>query len=70
MSISTDDRNYAEAKTAQNFFRDAVDFSLKGNKIELEKLIDDYLKKNCKVNSQDLLLDFKSEGKTLLHVAV
>lgn len=69
MSITTDDRNYAAAKVAQNFFRDAVDFCLKGNLADLSALIDDYLIKNIKVNSQDLLLDFKSEGKTLLHVA-
>ena len=69
MSVTTDDRNYAEAKTAQNFFRAAVDFCLKGNLSELTKLINEYLAKNSRVNSQDLLLDFKSEGKTLLHVA-
>lgn len=69
MSITNDDRNYAEAKTAQNFFRDAVDFCLKGNLNELTLLIDEYLRKNSRVNSQDLVLDFKSEGKTLLHVA-
>ena len=69
MSISTDDRDYAAAKTAQNFFRDAVDYCLKGSLAELTKLIQDYLITNSKVNSQDLLLDFKSEGKTLLHVA-
>lgn len=69
MSITTNDRDYAEAKTAQNFFRDAVDFSLKGNVAELRTLVADYLAKNTRVTSQDLLVDFKSEGKTLLHVA-
>lgn len=69
MSITTNDRDYAEAKTAQNFFRDAVDFSLKGNVAELRILVADYLAKNTRVTSQDLLVDFKSEGKTLLHVA-
>ena len=69
MSITTNDKNYKEAKTAQNFFRDAVDFSLKGNVTELRILVTEYLAKNTLVSSQDLLSDFKSEGKTLLHVA-
>lgn len=69
MSITTNDRNYAEAKIAQNFFRDAVDFSLKGNVTELRTLVTEYLAKNTRVTSEDLLVDFKSEGKTLLHVA-
>lgn len=63
------DQDYVEAKTAQNFFRDAVDYCLKGKLPELKKLINDYLVKNNTITSEDVLIDFKSEGKTLLHVA-
>jgi ankyrin repeat protein len=63
------DNDYTEAKTAQNFFREAVDFSLTGKLTELKKLINDYLRKDCNITAQELLVDFKSEGKTLVHVA-
>jgi hypothetical protein len=71
MTVTTadTDQGYAALKTAQNFFKDAVDYSLKGKLIEITQLFDDYLRNDCKVTARDLLNDFKSEGKTLMHVA-
>lgn len=71
MTVTTadTDKGYAALKTAQNFFKDAVDYSLKGKLIEITQLFDDYLRNDCKVTARDMLLDFKSEGKTLMHVA-
>ena len=67
--MSTDASNYAEAKTAQTWFREAIDVCMKGQVDALQSHVEKYLHSNPKISAQDLLTDFKSEGKTLIHVA-
>ena len=67
--MSTDASDYAEAKTAQSWFREAIDVCMKGQVDALQSHIEKYLDSNPKISAQDLLTDFKSEGKTLIHVA-
>ena len=68
-SFSTDDGDYREAKSAQAWFRSAIDFCMKGDEDKLRAHVEAYLRGNKHVRAHDLLTDFKSEGKTLVHVA-
>ena len=68
-SFSTNDGDYREAKSAQAWFRSAIEHCMKGDEDKLRAHVDAYVRAHTHVTAHDLLTDFKSEGKTLVHVA-
>lgn len=68
--MSTNPRDIHEGRRAQDFFRKSIELCMDGNLKELKKSTEEYLESNINViNSRDILTSFKSEGKSLLHIA-
>lgn len=63
------ERDYKVAQEAQNFFRGAIQCSMDGSADKLETLLGEFLSKNPGVSAQDVITDFQSEGRTLVHIA-
>lgn len=63
------DKEYKEARAAQEIFRGAIQFTMEGKVDKLDALILEFLKSNQGVSAQDMITDFQSEGRTLLHIA-
>lgn len=66
---SSKSEDYARAKDAQDFFRDAIDHCMEGKLTELKKHIQKYQEKHAEITLRDIFLGFQSEGKTLVHMA-
>ena len=58
-----------EMRRAQAWFAEAVKLTMEGKSADLSQKIDEYLAKNNRITGQDIITEFKSEGKTLIHLA-
>ena len=61
--------SYDVAESSKRFFEAAVKSCVEGKVDALNLLVVDYLKQNPQISAQELFQEFRSEGKTLLHVA-
>lgn len=68
-SKMSNDANYAIAREAQTFFREAIELSMEGKIDEFQSHLESYLSSHPQLTAQELFESFKSEGKSLLHVA-
>ena len=58
-----------EMRRAQAWFAEAVKLTMEGKSADLSRKIDEYLASNSRITVQDIITEFKSEGKTLIHLA-
>lgn len=63
------EENYKFMKENQSFFKEAIDLIIKGNKTALIRLIEDYVNTHTQISTKDIIEEFQSEGRTLLHIA-
>ena len=56
-------------KAAKAFYKDAVASIMEGDVAELKKLVSSFLDNTDGVTMEDILEQFHSEGKTILHLA-
>ena len=63
------ERDYKAAQDAQAFFKSAVEHAMTGKAAQLEGALGEFLRQSPGLSAQDVLLDFQSEGRTLLHIA-
>jgi len=59
---------YKEYKLAQTVFKNAIEAVMAGKKEEFESVLNTFLRDNAHVTALDFLKEFKSEGKTLVHL--
>jgi len=64
-----DDARYKEAQVAQKWYGDAIKMAMENKYAALETHIKSYLDTHSKFSIVDILVDFKAEGRTLLHMA-
>lgn len=67
--MSRSESQYAEAKEAQTFFRDVIELCMAKNVDGLKDMFEKYLEKHSQVSGEDVIENFRTEGKTILHVA-
>jgi len=58
-----------EMRRAQAWFAEAVKLTMNGKSAELSRKIEEYVRTNGRITAQDIISEFKSEGKTLIHLA-
>lgn len=63
------DKNYKTMQESRDFFRNAIEACMSGRVDDLSRMISDYLSKHPTINAYDILTDFQSEGKNLIHIA-
>ena len=54
---------------AQSLVAEAVKLTMDGKSVDLSRKIDEFLASNSRLSGQDIIAEFKSEGKTLMHLA-
>lgn len=69
MSQSQKQQEYRLARQMQDLFRDAVKSVMDGNLTELEAVVQRFLESHHGSSVEEMIRDFHSEGKTLLHIA-
>lgn len=63
------EREQKEMREAQKWFATSIRLCMDGKEQELEAKIEEYLRKNPRLTAKDIIIGFKSEGKTLMHLA-
>lgn len=58
-----------EMREAQKWFAQSIQLVMDGKAGELETKMEDYLRKHIRLTTKDIIIGFKSEGKTLMHLA-
>jgi ankyrin repeat protein len=66
---SKDGKDYSDMRAAQQWYAEALQLCIDNNPSKLDAQLEDYLSQNTSITTQTLLEDFKSEGRTLIHVA-
>lgn len=66
---STDVEKYRIAQEQREVFRDAIKYCMEGNVPELDRLMQEFLKKNPDFSEEEFFTGFQSEGRTLLHIS-
>jgi ankyrin repeat protein len=61
--------DYKEAKIAQTFFKELIQSCMDGDESKFTASMSDYISKNSNVSLEDVVTEFQSEGKTILHIA-
>lgn len=61
--------DYAEAKSAQGFFKELIESVMAGKTDEFRDSLYRYLETRPHINAEDVIREFQSEGKTVLHLA-
>ena len=61
--------DYAEAKSAQGFFKELIESVMAGQTAEFRSALSQYLEKHPHIDAEDVIKEFQSEGKTILHLA-
>lgn len=71
MSVSSihDNEQYKVMKESQDFFRDIIEAVMNNKLIEVQSKLNAYLKSHPNITINDIIQEFQSEGKTLLHIA-
>ena len=63
------EKEQKEMREAQKWFATSIRLCMDGKEKELEATIEDYLRKKPQLTPKDIIIGFKSEGKTLMHLA-
>lgn len=63
------EKEQKEMREAQKWFAASIRLCMDGKEKELEATIEDYLRKKPQLTPKDIIIGFKSEGKTLMHLA-
>lgn len=69
MSVSNDTTNYKLAKENQEIFSNTIQSCMNNDLNKLKTLLNEFLSTNPTYTAEDFFTGFKSEGKTLLHIA-
>mmetsp|Transcript_6598 Transcript_6598/g.11075 ORF Transcript_6598/g.11075 Transcript_6598/m.11075 type:complete len:518 (-) Transcript_6598:1186-2739(-) len=67
--MSEDSEKYKLAKENQDVFREAIKSCMDGSLSQLMAIVDKFLTANPSHNSEEFFTGFKSEGRTILHIA-
>ena len=63
------DKHYKNMQEAQTFFKNAIEACMGGKIDELTDMFTKYIEKYNHLTILDIVTDFQSEGKNLIHIA-
>ena len=69
MSELSEQEGAAEARKAQQFFRDAINCCVEKNCVKFTQMVEHYLTNHANITFLDVFEGFQTEGKNLLHIA-
>ena len=69
IQTSKDDKTYQEAQAAKIWYGDAIKMAMENKPDKLASHIKTYQESHSQITIMDILVDFKSEGRTLMHMA-
>jgi len=69
INSTKDDQRYKEAQKAKTWYADAIKMAMENKSSALETHIQTYLDTHSNFTIVDILVEFKAEGRTLLHMA-
>lgn len=67
--MASEQEKYKVMQEQQKIFREAVSLMMSGNLDGLQKLLDGFIKSNPSVGLTEVFTGFRSEGRTLVHIA-
>jgi len=67
--MSSKEDQFAALRESQALFKSAIEKCMTGDAGELESLMEGFLAKNPHVSAQQMIVGFKAEGRTLMHMA-